>query len=134
MEQAEANVRGFVTDESKLHILWSDSNMALPQLCQAREVFDFVLVDGDHRYDTVFVDFHFVRRLVRPKAVVLFDDMWMPSIRTVVSFIQTNLGDQWERLRTPSGLSFAAFQCAGAPDCRHWNHFVPFQVAASGSQ
>jgi predicted O-methyltransferase YrrM len=132
--QAEANVRSFVTDQSKLQILWVDSTTALPQLCQKREIFDFILIDGGHRYDDVFVDFHFARRLVAPKAIVMFDDMWMPSIRTVVSFIETNLADQWQPLKISGGYSFAVFQRTEISDRREWTHFVPFQVAAPAAK
>jgi hypothetical protein len=52
--------------------------------------FDFALIDGDHRYDAVFVDFFFADMLLEDQGYVLFDDTWMRGIRLVASFIKRN--------------------------------------------
>jgi hypothetical protein len=36
------------------------------------------------------VDFYLSDQLVSPGGLMAFDDMWMPSVRTVISFILTN--------------------------------------------
>ena len=38
-------------------------------------------VDGDHRFEGVFLDLYFMTRLVTPGALVVVDDMWMPAVR-----------------------------------------------------
>lgn len=124
--QGERNARGAVTRPGSLEIIWGDSHAVLPRLCDAGERFDLVFLDGGHRYDDVFVDFHFARRMIATNGTVVFDDTWLPSIRTVVSWVETNLAEEWQRLPAPPELSLAAFESSGASDPRRWDHFVPF--------
>jgi hypothetical protein len=55
---------------------------------------------------------------------IVFDDMWMPSIRKAVSFVRRNRKDFFE-VATPVP-NFAAFQRV-ADDKRDWDHFEDFQ-------
>lgn len=126
--QGERNVRAFATHPASLEFCWGDSHRVLPQLCARGERFDLVFIDGGHRYDDVFVDFHFSRRLAAPDGTVVFDDTWLPSIRTVVSWVETNLRDQWRRLPTAPDMTLAAFEACATPDLRRWDHFMPFAV------
>lgn len=126
--QGERNARAAVTRPGSLEIIWGDSHVVLPQLCAGSERFDLIFLDGGHRYDDVFVDFHFARRLISPSGNIVLDDTWLPSIQTVVSWVETNLSDQWQRLPAPPDLSLAAFEARGASDQRRWDHFVPFAV------
>ena len=45
------------------------SEAALPRLLGEGRVFDLAFVDGDHRFDGVFVDLFYLARLVRPGGV-----------------------------------------------------------------
>lgn len=126
--QGESNVRTISPRPQSLEFCWGDSHVVLPRLCAGTERFDLVLIDGGHRYDDVFVDFHFSRRLVAPGASVVLDDTQYPAIRTVVSWIETNLADQWRRIPSPYNLTLAAFEALPAADARRWDHFVPFVV------
>jgi predicted O-methyltransferase YrrM len=124
--RAERNVRAITTRPESLEFCWGNSDRVLPRLCDRGEQFDLIFIDGGHRYDDVFIDFHFSRMLAAPGGSILLDDTWLPSIRTVVSWIETNLADQWRRLQAPSGLSLAAFESLAVPDGRRWDHFMPF--------
>jgi predicted O-methyltransferase YrrM len=126
--QGEHNVRAITTRPQSLEFCWGDSHSVLPRLCERGEQFDLVFIDGNHRFDDVFVDFHFTRRLAAPEASVVLDDTWLPSVRTVASWVETNLGDQWRRLPAPAGLSLAAFEALAPRDPREWDHFAPFVV------
>jgi predicted O-methyltransferase YrrM len=126
--QGERNVRAVATHPASLEICWEDSHRVLPRLCERGERFDLVFIDGGHRYDDVFVDFHFSRRLAAPDGAVVFDDTWLPAIRTVVSWVETNLADQWQRLPTAPDMTLAAFEACATPDLRCWDHFMPFAV------
>jgi predicted O-methyltransferase YrrM len=126
--QAERNVRAITPRPQSLELCWGESQCVLPRLCDRGEQFDLIFIDGGHRYDDVFVDFHYSRRLAAPGASIVLDDTWLPSIRTVVSWVETNLADQWRRLQAPRDLSLAAFESLAVPDGRQWDHFVPFAV------
>lgn len=89
------------------------SQLALPRFLSEGRVFDLALVDGDHRFDAVFLDLVYIDRLLRPKGVVFVDDYRLPAVIRAVSYCITNLDwtqedvsadgfHHWTVLRTPS--------------------------------
>lgn len=102
------------------------------------------LIDGDHRFEGVFLDLCFADRLVRPRGVVVVDDMWMPAVRLAVSYVERNLGwvlmpdamtraFRWRRSRNLPGRRLRGTgdiavlrRPAERPDWREWDRFVPF--------
>jgi predicted O-methyltransferase YrrM len=69
------------------------SHAALPRLLDAGERFDFVFVDGSHRFDDVFVDFYYSDLLLSPRGFIVFDDLWMRTVRLVSAYIHANRSD-----------------------------------------
>lgn len=69
------------------------SRTALPALLAEGRQFDFVFVDGSHRFDDIFVDFYFSDLLLAPGGYVVFDDLWMRTAQLVLSYIRTNRPD-----------------------------------------
>jgi len=104
-----------------------DSQLALPRLVAEGRSFDFAFVDGNHRFDGVFVDLMYLARLVRGGGIVFLDDYELPGVKKAVGFCTSNLdwtleeegeGDElhhWAVLRLPS-----------APVERAFYHFVEF--------
>ena len=82
----EAGVSGLVGHHAE------ESQLALPRLLGEARVFDLAFVDGNHRFDGVFVDLVYLGRLVRPGGIVFLDDYQLPSVPRAVSFFLTNLG------------------------------------------
>jgi predicted O-methyltransferase YrrM len=106
-----------------LELLEMRSHSALPQLARDGRAFNFIFIDGNHRFDDVFVDFILCDGIIEMNGYVVLDDMWMPSIQRVASFIRTNRADYTEI--SPPHPRFAVFQkCAN--DERDWKHFVEF--------
>ncbi|MCU1239646.1 MAG: O-methyltransferase, family 3 [Candidatus Acidoferrum typicum] len=97
---------------------------AAADLARAHSAFDFIFIDGSHRFDDALVDFTLFAPLLNTGGLIVFDDMWMPSVRTAVAFVQTNRHDFKQ---VPAPDRFAAFERI-ADDTRLWNHFVPFAV------
>ena len=97
---------------------------ALSDLIRAGERFDFVFIDGNHRFDDVLVDFYLSDQILKPGGVLALDDIWMPSIRTVASFVLTNRA--YEPIRQRSGRM--AVLRKHRDDDRDWRHFRPFSV------
>lgn len=75
------------------------SQVALAQMVRDGRQADAAFVDGDHRFDGVFVDLYFLGRLVRPGGLVIVDDLWMPSIRAATHYFERNLG--WTSHQAP---------------------------------
>jgi predicted O-methyltransferase YrrM len=78
--------------DDRVEVIEEESQLALPRLIQDGREFDFAFVDGDHRFEGVFLDLYFMTRLVRPGGVVVVDDMWMPAVRLAVAYVERNLG------------------------------------------
>ena len=62
------------------------SEIVLPRLIAEGARFDLAFIDGDHRFEHVFLDVFYARRLVRPHGLVIVDDSWMPSVKKCVAF------------------------------------------------
>jgi predicted O-methyltransferase YrrM len=117
----EAGVRELVEVHAE------ESEIVLPRLLSEGRRFDLAFIDGNHRFEGVFLDLVYCGRLLEPEAVVFVDDMQLPAIRRAVSFCATNLGwtmedegredeHEWVVLRT------------GPPDAYHrpFDSFVEF--------
>lgn len=68
------------------------SSIVLPRLLTEGFVADAAFVDGSHRYHEVFLDFYFLRKIVKPGGLIVVDDHWAPSVRTAARYYEQNLG------------------------------------------
>ena len=66
------------------------SDEVLPQFCAQNKRFDFAFIDGSHLFDFALVDFFYIDKLLHIGGHVAFDDLWMPGVRKVVSFVLKN--------------------------------------------
>jgi predicted O-methyltransferase YrrM len=73
-------------------LVLAPSSIALPQLVTDDFVADAAFVDGSHRFHEVFVDFYFLRKIVRPGGLIIIDDNGTPSVRTAAHYYEQNLG------------------------------------------
>jgi predicted O-methyltransferase YrrM len=99
------------------------SFQALADLAQRGERFEINFIDGGHRFDDTLVNFTLSAELCPLGGYVILDDMWMASIRRVVSFIRNNRQD-FQEVAT-SIPNIAAFQ-RRAEDNRDWKHYINF--------
>jgi len=96
---------------------------AIADLSRSGEVFDFVFIDGSHRFDDALVDFTISAEVCAVDGHIILDDMWMPPIQRAVSFIRNNRKD-FAEIQTPIP-NIAAFKRI-AKDARRWDHHVDF--------
>jgi predicted O-methyltransferase YrrM len=117
----EAGVRQLVDFHEEM------SQVALPALLKENRRFDFAFVDGNHRFDSVFLDLFYLGRLVRPGGAIMLDDYNLPGIRRAASFYLTNLN--W-RLEEDSPADdahhWAVLRTAETEDRRDFRYFVEF--------
>jgi predicted O-methyltransferase YrrM len=130
--------------EEMVELVQEESQLALPRFATEGRSFDLALIDGGHRFEDVFLDLCFADRLVRPRGLVIVDDMWLPAIRLAVSYVERNLGWEllpgamtrafnWRRFRNLPGRRLRSVgdvavlrRPAERPDRRDWDRFVPF--------
>jgi predicted O-methyltransferase YrrM len=98
-----------------------ESQIVLPRFLSERRTFDLAFVDGNHRFDGVFVDLVYLGRLLRGGGIVSLDDYQLPAVARATSFFATNLAwtleevsdaddlHQWAVLRTPEGSDTRPF-------------------------
>lgn len=92
-----------------------ESQIVLPRLLAEGRRFDLAFLDGNHRFEGVFLDLIYAGRLLREGAIVFVDDAQLPAIRRALNFCVTNLGwvieaegeeghvHKWTVLRTGPG-------------------------------
>jgi predicted O-methyltransferase YrrM len=113
---------------SHLHTLHeSRSESALPQLIAHGERFDFAFIDGDHRFESAFLDIFFARRLLGPSKLIVVDDAWMPAIQKAAAFFTS--ANLCQREPTPEGAPLSKFillRVDATGDALEWDHFAEF--------
>lgn len=123
-----------------VEVIEEESQLALPRLLARGREFDLAFIDGDHRFEGVFLDLYYMTRLVKPGGLVVVDDMWMPSVRMAVAYVERNLeaslepsalpgGFSWRRRRLARGVpegsgDMAVLRLASDPPPLHWDQFV----------
>jgi len=114
-----------VADLLELHA--EESQLVLPRLLEEERQFDLAFVDGDHRFDRVFVDLFHLGRLVSPGRVIVVDDYQLPAVARAVSFFRLNLDWTLEELSPPDpDHQWAVLRTSERPDSRPWDFFVDF--------
>ena len=68
-----------------------ESQVVLPRLLDAGRRFDLAFIDGNHRFEAVFLDLIYAGRLVREGGIVFVDDSQMPAVDRAIEFCVTNL-------------------------------------------
>jgi predicted O-methyltransferase YrrM len=126
--------------ESIVERVLEPSQLALPRLVTEGRSYDLALVDGGHRFDDVMLDLVFTDRLLKPGAVLIADDAWLPAVRAALAFMESNLAYALEPAALPTGFRWrrgllgrrrfsgrtAVLRKPLDPPERPWNHFVPF--------
>jgi predicted O-methyltransferase YrrM len=110
-----------------LELVEEPSEIVLPRLLAERRTYDFAFVDGNHRFDGVFVDLMYLGRLVRLGGLVVVDDHQLPAVSRAVSFCTTNLGWTVEETSAEDPEHhWAVLRTARSPDARRFDHYVEF--------
>ena len=114
----EAGVKQFVEHYAE------ESQIALAQFLKEGRSFDLGFVDGNHRFDRVFLDLFYLGHLVRRAGIVILDDYSWPGIKKAVSFFVTNLN--WKIEETNEDGHQVVLRTAQEADHRDWKYFIEF--------
>ena len=103
------------------------SEILLPQFLADGRGFDFAFVDGNHRFDGVFVDLIYLGRIVRPGGIIFLDDYQLTSVSRAASFCKNNLGWTIEEVSPEDNLhQWVVLRTALSPLQRPYDHYVDF--------
>lgn len=118
----KANITALDLD-SFLELHEDYSHSVLPKLVDQKKKFDFIFIDGDHKFDGVFVDFYYADLLLENGGYILLHDTWMRSTQLVISFVRKNRRD-YLYTKTPC-RNLALFQKV-SDDERNGMHYKEF--------
>lgn len=99
------------------------SHNVLPELIKTGEKFEFIFIDGDHKFDGEFIDFYYADLLLEKNGFILLHDTWMRSTRLVMEFIKTNREDYKQ---IPTGLRNLSLYQKTGDDKRNGMFFKEF--------
>lgn len=103
------------------------SHTGLARLIGEGAHFDFIFIDGNHRFEHTLVDFFLSERLLRTGGHVMLHDPWLRSVRKAAAFILRNRADAFEPaakyLDPPPSARSRALRLARFA----WNH--PLELA-----
>jgi predicted O-methyltransferase YrrM len=117
----EAGVAGLVEHYAE------ESQIALPRFLGEARSFHLAFVDGNHRFDGVFVDLFYLGRLVQPGGILFLDDYQLPAVARAASFFLANLGWTLEEVSAWDDLHrWAVLRTSAAPDTRPFDHYIDF--------
>lgn len=117
----QAGVSGLVEHHAE------ESQLARARLLGVARVFDLAFVDGNHRFDGVFVDLVYLGRLVRPGGIVFLDNYQLPAVARAVSFFLTNLSWTLEEVSAADDHHrWAVLRTSAVPDARAFDFYVEF--------
>jgi predicted O-methyltransferase YrrM len=109
--------------ESLFTFLEERSLPALVSFAKQGRQFEVTFIDGGHHFDEALIDFTLGAALCPEGGHIVLDDTWMPAIRRVTAFIETNRPD-FAAVASPVE-NIAVFRRTGS-DTREWAHFVEF--------
>jgi predicted O-methyltransferase YrrM len=109
--------------DSKFEHIPETSVAALTDLSRQGVKADYIYIDGAHTFDYALVDFFCSDRVLNLGGILIFDDMWMPAIQKVASFIRANI-QGYEELSTAVKNVFCVRKTK--EDDRAWDHFAAF--------
>ena len=114
-------------DADRIEFSGERSEVLLPRLASENRSFDFAIVDGNHRFDGVFIDLFYLEKLLRPGSLIFLDDYQLPAIRKAVDFFHSNLGWTIEEVSERSELhQWAVVRTSRKRIDRAYDFFVDF--------
>ncbi|MBN2087432.1 class I SAM-dependent methyltransferase [Candidatus Peregrinibacteria bacterium] len=99
------------------------SEIILPKLVEKGMKMDFIFIDGDHKFDSIFIDFFYADKLINIGGYILFHDVCMESTQHVISWIYNNKN---YKIKVMLELNLVLVKKL-RDDNRKWDHFVKFR-------
>ncbi|MEM8540462.1 MAG: class I SAM-dependent methyltransferase [Pseudomonadota bacterium] len=119
------NVRAVLSNsQEKLFFHLLPSYVAMTQLIETQIQYDYIFIDGDHRFDATMVDVFLADKLLKVGGYVVIDDRPWPMIGGVIAFMRENYRHMQADLRHPRLSTFRKLDI----DRRQWFDFWHFNV------
>jgi predicted O-methyltransferase YrrM len=104
-----------------------ESQIALPRFLSEGRSFHLAFVDGNHRFDGVFLDLVYLGQLLRAGGTVFVDDYQLPAVARAASYFLRNLGWTLEEVSAADDFhQWAVLRTSTVPDTRPFDYYVDF--------
>ena len=104
-----------------------ESQIVLPRLLSEDRRFDLAFIDGNHRFDGVFLDLVYLGRLVRSGGILFLDDYQLPAVAGAASFCVKNLDWTVEEISAGDDLhQWAVLRSSKLRDARPFDYYIDF--------
>jgi len=135
----------FLTNFEHILFVQTESQVFLAKAYEKKELFDFIFIDGDERFDGITTDLYFSCKVLRKNGLILVRNIWNPSVRKSLLFYIKNLPLEIEGITKLENFfikkipyfdqlilrirhkkyDFCILKLKAATE-RKWNHYVPF--------
>jgi predicted O-methyltransferase YrrM len=78
------------------------SEAYLPRIWSAGAQLDFVLIDGGHTFENVFIDYFYASRMLVQGGLLLFDDVEFAGVKWTIDYVESRA--EFQRLALPEGF------------------------------
>lgn len=109
----------------RLQLIRQPSHLALPHLLAAGVSIDFAFIDGGHKFEEIFIDWHYASLLLTEGGCIVLDDIWLEATRMTASFVRTNR-KEFREITVPAPNLFM-FEKMGK-DESDWTQFRRFSI------
>ena len=110
--------------ESFFKLIPQHNYYAFADLIRENQKFDFIFIDGDHRFECVFMDMSLSDYILSQNGYIVLHDLWLPSIKKIVKYYKNNRTDYQIQtdLKAPDMVVFKKI----SDDKRPWDFFKSF--------
>ena len=105
--------------------------VALPEILsliskQKLELFDFIFIDGDHKFDYTLLDFMYADMMLKIGGVIVVDDVRYENVKACMNYIDTNY-KHFKKLKGVNASKTMNLYVKIEDDKRTWDFHVPFK-------
>jgi predicted O-methyltransferase YrrM len=109
---------------SYFQLIEKSSHIALPELLiSGTPRFDFVYIDGNHKFDYTLLEWFYADQMLNIGGVIAFDDCQWAMVQTLANFVEANCAYKFIK---PNERTWLAVKMS--EDRRRWFEFTPFVV------
>jgi hypothetical protein len=103
--------------------------ISLSHFAKEQTCFDFIFIDAGHRFEQNMEELDMAFNLLPVGGIIVMHDLWLGSMKTTKSWIETNLVGVLEILDGGPDMPICLTLLKVSCKTRTWDHFEPFDAS-----